>query len=221
MFHARFLDGSQFDQPVGKVLCVGRNYAEHAKELNNPVPSKPLIFLKPATSIVDLHQPFSIPKHFGAVHHELELALLIGKPLHQASPNACHQAIAGFGLALDLTLRAVQEELKEKRQPWDIAKGFDGACPLSRFIPTQGIEPDFQAEFEMVRNGKVQQSGNTHDMIFSIPELLSYMSRYFTLQPGDIVLTGTPKGVGPLMAGDQLSMSLGNRIQFDTAVADS
>jgi len=220
MFNACFLDGSPFSQPVGKVLCVGRNYAEHARELNNPVPSKPLLFLKPATSVVDLHQPFKIPKHFGEVHHELEVALLIGKSLTLASPEECQSAVVGIGLALDLTLRDVQSELKEKGQPWDVAKGFDGACPLSRFAAIDGVDSAFQMRFNMSRNGALQQSGDTKDMIFSVPDLLSYMSRYFTLQPGDVVLTGTPKGVGPLESGDQIRLSLGNLFDIDTAVTE-
>lgn len=218
MFFPSYIDGSKSNAAVGKVVCVGRNYAEHARELNNPIPSKPLLFLKPATAVVALNEPFSIPKQMGAVHHEVELALLIGSSLSQSSPMTCMQSIVGIGLALDLTLRDIQDELKSGEQPWDIAKGFDGSCPLSEFIAIKGIDATFETTFSLNRNGKTQQQGNTKDMIFSIGELLSNMSRYFTLEPGDVVLTGTPKGVGPLISGDKLILKLGSNLNVETQV---
>lgn len=186
-----------------KIVCVGRNYAAHAKELNNPVESSPLLFIKPATAAVPMAGRFSIPKDRGAVHHELELAVLIGAPLTSADDSAVESAIAGIGLAYDLTLRDLQGELKQKSHPWERAKAFDGACPLSAFISAKGL--DLQSlHLTLQRNGELQQSGATADMLFPALDLIATMSQSFTLLPGDVVLTGTPAGVGPLLAGDEL-----------------
>ncbi|MFD2191861.1 fumarylacetoacetate hydrolase family protein [Pistricoccus aurantiacus] len=217
-FTANFLDGDAFDHALGKIVCVGRNYADHARELNNPVPSEPLLFIKPATAAVPLDQPIDVAGR-GEVHFETELALLIGETLTAASPQQAEQAVAGIGLALDLTLRAVQSRLKEKGQPWEIAKGFDGACPLSSFIRLNEI-PDWKAlSFSLDIDGERRQQGNPKDMLFPIPALLAEMSRHFTLEPGDVVLTGTPAGVGPLIPGSELHFSLSAGLELTTAVA--
>lgn len=218
MYQPVFQNGESVNWPVGKIVCVGRNYAEHAKELNNAVPTKPMIFIKPATAAVDLAQPFTIPSGQGAVHHELELALLIGQPLKHASEQQALEAIAGIGMALDLTLRDLQDDLKGKGHPWEVAKAFDGSCPISAFEPVQGLTEDYEFSFTLERNGKLQQHGRTGDMIFKIPYLLSYMSKHFTLMPGDIVLTGTPSGVGPMNPGDQLVIELNDHFRLETSV---
>ncbi|WP_251977578.1 fumarylacetoacetate hydrolase family protein [Salinicola avicenniae] len=210
-FTTRYTDGRETGLPLGKILCVGRNYAEHAAELNNPVPASPLLFMKPATSAVALEEPLVEQFAFGEVHFETELALLIGKRLSRASREDAPEAIAGVGLALDLTLRDVQSALKEKGHPWERAKAFDGACPLSRFVALESV-PDWSAiTFHLDIDGKRQQSGKASDMLFDIPALLEEMSATFTLEPGDVVLTGTPAGVGklPREAVLGLSMSLG------------
>nr|WP_299380539.1 fumarylacetoacetate hydrolase family protein [uncultured Halomonas sp.] len=207
-FVSRFTDGRSFDQPLGKIVCVGRNYAEHAKELNNPVPSTPLLFIKPATSAVMLEEPITIPAERGGVHFETELALLIDETLTGASAQEAEKAVAGIGLALDLTRRDVQARLKEKGHPWEIAKAFDGACPLSSFVAIESA-PDWNSlAFSLDIDGERRQSGQTSDMLFQIPTLLAEMSRHFTLEPGDVVLTGTPAGVGPLPRGAELHFIL-------------
>nr|WP_298411853.1 fumarylacetoacetate hydrolase family protein [uncultured Halomonas sp.] len=207
-FVSRFTDGRSFDQPLGKIVCVGRNYAEHAKELNNPVPSTPLLFIKPATSAVMLEEPITIPAERGGVHFETELALLIDETLTGASAQEAEKAVAGIGLALDLTRRDVQARLKEKGHPWEIAKAFDGACPLSSFVAIESA-PDWNSlVFSLDIDGERRQSGYTSDMLFQIPTLLAEMSRHFTLEPGDVVLTGTPAGVGPLPPGAELHFIL-------------
>ncbi len=218
MYHPHFVDSGKSSLSVGKVVCVGRNYAEHVKELNNSMPTEPLLFLKPPTAVVPLAPQFSLVTHLGDVHHELELALLVGKRLSRANEADCLDAIVGIGLALDLTLRTVQDRLKSKGQPWDIAKGFDGACPITDFVPVQGLPQDFHTTFSLLRNGKVQQSGDTADMLFPIGYLLATMSQYFTLEPGDIILTGTPSGVGPLAVGDRLRLQLGTTPAIETEV---
>ncbi len=207
-FTTRFVDGSETGYPLGKILCVGRNYAEHAAELNNPVPSSPLLFMKPATSAVELESPISQQFTHGEVHFETELALLIGERLSEASAAEALAGIAGAGLALDLTLRDVQSALKEKGHPWERAKAFDGACPLSRFVPVDTDTDWASVYFHLDINGQRQQSGKLSDMLFSVPALLEEMTRTFTLEPGDVVLTGTPAGVGKLPREAVLGLSL-------------
>jgi 2-keto-4-pentenoate hydratase/2-oxohepta-3-ene-1,7-dioic acid hydratase in catechol pathway len=203
--------------PVGKVVCVGRNYAEHARELNNPVPSEPILFIKPASAVVDMRQPIAIPGDQGSCHIETEMALLIGKELRRDAPSEALEAIAGVGLGFDLTLRDVQNRLKEKGHPWEKAKAFDGSCPLSPFVAPQGFVWNDVA-IGLKRNGEVQQQGNSADMITAVAELLSHISQHFTLNPGDVVLTGTPAGVGPLSPGDQLQAQLADQLSVETEV---
>lgn len=219
MFHACFTNATAFNHPVSKVVCVGRNYAAHARELNNPVPTSPLLFIKPASAVCELTQPLVLPRERGVVHFETELALLIGSTLSQADETQALAAVAGVGLALDLTLRDLQQQLKDKGHPWELAKGFDGACPLSSMVPVQGLAPDSRFEFNTTIDGELRQQGNTGDLLQPIPALLSYISQHFTLMPGDIVLTGTPAGVGPLYEGQQLVLALAGQLQESTRVA--
>ncbi|MGP9666424.1 fumarylacetoacetate hydrolase family protein [Halomonas sp. AOP22-C1-8] len=216
----QFTDGQAFPHALGKVVCVGRNYADHAKELDNPVPSEPLLFIKPATSVVDIEQPLSPPFSQGDVHYETELALLVGETLTHATPDEAERAIVGIGLALDLTLRDVQTKLKEKGHPWEIAKGFDGSCPLSRFLPLSRV-PNWNAlAFTLEVDGEARQHGEGSDMIFAIPSLVAEMSRYFTLEPGDVILTGTPAGVGELTRGTSLRLTLTGGLEVTTSVTE-
>ncbi|WP_110656515.1 fumarylacetoacetate hydrolase family protein [Salinicola halimionae] len=207
-FTTRFIDGLETGLPLGKILCVGRNYAEHARELNNPVPTSPILFIKPSTSAVELEDPIERQFSHGDVHFETELALLIGERMSHVSADEAMNGVAGGGLALDLTLRDVQSTLKEKGHPWERAKAFDGACPLSRFVPVEG-DVDWEAvTFHLDINGQRQQSGKTSDMLFGLPALLEEMTRTFTLEPGDVILTGTPSGVGQLPRDAVLGLSL-------------
>ena len=209
MYQHRNWQGALLDYPVNKVVCVGSNYARHIKEMGSQTPTEPVLFIKPETALCDLRQPLSIPDAFGEVHHEIELAVLIGATLKQASEEHVTRAIAGYGIALDLTLRDLQAGLKKAGQPWEKAKGFDNACPLSGFIPVGEFSADPQnVELKLMINGEVRQQGNTADMIYKILPLIAWMSRYFTLRAGDVVLTGTPEGVGPLRSGDALELSL-------------
>ncbi|HRF63433.1 MAG TPA: fumarylacetoacetate hydrolase family protein [Candidatus Competibacter sp.] len=202
------LDGSLLDLPVGKVVCIGRNYLEHIRELNNVTPETPILFMKPSTSLVALDEPIHLPAGRGECHHEVELAVLVGRELRNASTETARQAVAGYGIALDLTLRDLQNELKKKGHPWETAKAFDGSCPLSPFLAPEAL-PDPQAtDLALQINGQLRQRGNTQQMMVSLFELMAYISTHFTLQPGDVVLTGTPAGVGPLQSGDKLMLSL-------------
>lgn len=191
---------SKLPRPIpSKIVCIGRNYAEHAKELNNPIPTSPLLFIKTANSVVPFEKPIAVPTAHGSCHHELEIALLMGE-----------KGIAGVGLALDLTLRDLQDKLKAKGHPWEKAKAFDGACPLSEFV---AVDEELRGELgnlnlELRRNGAQQQCGNSSQMLTPVPALLEEIAQYFTLLPGDVVLTGTPAGVGPLYSGDELEAVL-------------
>jgi len=207
-YRHRYLDGDPLDLSVGKVVCIGRNYLEHIRELNNAVPETPILFMKPATSLAGLDEPIRLPAGRGECHHEVELAVLVGRELHNANPESARQAVVGYGVALDLTLRDLQNELKKKGHPWETAKAFDGSCPLSPFLKPEAL-PDPQATDLALRvNGELRQQGNTRQMMVGILELMAYISTHFSLQPGDVVLTGTPAGVGPLQAGDELLLSL-------------
>lgn len=213
-FTAQFVDGSGFDSPITKVVCVGRNYAEHAKELNNPIPSEPILFIKPESSVVSLDQPFVIPET--DCHYEAEIAVLIGETLSNASAEEAEGGIVGLGLALDLTRRELQSKLKEKSHPWEVAKSFDGACPLSEFVPIEKCGPLNELEFTLHINDELKQHGHSSDMLNPIAPLIAHMSTFFTLRPGDVILTGTPKGVGQLQKGDALSLKFGAELAVDT-----
>src|SRR5690554_6936626 len=163
-FVPRFTDGQEFSQSLGKIVCIGRNYADHAKELNNPVPTEPLLFIKPATSAVHFDELLEPPYNRGEVHYEAELALLIGERLTHATADEAERAIVGIGMALDLTLRDLQTQLKEKGHPWEIAKSFDGACPLSDFMPLNRV-PNWNAlVFELEIDGELRQRGEVSEI---------------------------------------------------------
>lgn len=204
-----FLDGSPCNFPVGKVVCVGRNYAAHARELGNAVPETPILFLKPSTALVPLSPSFAIPQGRGECHHETEITLLIGNTLTNASEAECRAAIAGVTLGLDLTLRDLQNVLKKNGHPWEVAKAFDGAAPLAPFMAPAAFGDLAGTKFSLTVNGDLRQQGNTSDMITPVLALLQYISTIFTLQPGDVVMTGTPEGVAALRAGDVLVLELG------------
>lgn len=218
-YQHQYIDGTRIHFPLGKVVCIGRNYAEHAKELDNPVPTEPLLFIKPGSCVVPLEGGFSIPDDRGSVHYEAEIAVLIGKPLSR-TPNEEEvlDAISGFAPALDLTLRDVQSKLKDKGHPWEIAKSFDGACVLAPFVPGDAIAELRDIGIRLTINGEVRQDGSSAEMIFPIVPVIQEMAGHFNLQPGDVILTGTPAGVGPLNKGDELVLDLVGHSSFASRV---
>ncbi|WP_111657665.1 fumarylacetoacetate hydrolase family protein [Isoalcanivorax indicus] len=217
-YQHKWIDGSVMDMPVGKVVCVGRNYAEHARELGNEVPAEPVLFMKPASALCHLEAPLAIPRDRGAVHHEVEMVVLIGAPLCKASDDEAKAAIAAYGIGLDLTLRDVQDGLKEKGLPWEKAKAFDGSAPVSGLIDARGVSTRQNLDVMLDVNGEMRQYGHTGQMLFPVFQLVAEISRHFTLMPGDLVFTGTPKGVGPLQVGDRLAIRLGNFLVTRTEV---
>ena len=191
-----------------KIVCVGRNYAEHARELGNEVPESPVLFIKPPSSLTTLDGGISWNKTLGECHHECELSIRIGTALKNATAEQAVAAINGVTLGLDLTLRDVQNTLKSKGQPWERAKSFDGACVLGEWLAPDMLADFANATFRLSINGEPRQSGDTADMLFDVVQLLVDISHSFTLEAGDVVMTGTPAGVGPLYSGDQVAMTL-------------
>lgn len=212
------ISGNPIGLPVGKVVCIGQNYQDHIAEMQSKTAPEALFFIKPSTALCALTPGFTIPSAQGAVHNETELAVLIGQPLKQAGYAAVDEAIWGYSLALDLTLRDIQGKLKQLGRPWEIAKGFDGACPVGGFVEKARIATPQQLEFSLTVNGTARQQGNTANMLRGITELISEMSQHFTLLPGDIVLTGTPAGVGPLRSGDTLQLQLADFFTVNSKV---
>lgn len=190
-----------------KIVCVGRNYVAHAEELNNPLPTRPLLFMKPPSALSYLPDVV-IPSDQGECQHEIELAVYIGQPLRKVTTEQAQQAIVGYGVALDLTLRQVQSELKAAGQPWERAKAFDSSCVLGPMVPLNEFAGDGDFTIQLDVNGQQRQQGHSRDMIFAVADLLADISQQFTLQPGDIVLTGTPAGVASLAINDQLTLHL-------------
>jgi 2-keto-4-pentenoate hydratase/2-oxohepta-3-ene-1,7-dioic acid hydratase in catechol pathway len=217
--HFHWHSGDIIPHRPGKVVCVGRNYVAHAAELGNEVPEEPLLFIKPATALTALEPGFIIPVDRGEVHHETELALLVGQPLTRANTEQAAAAILGIGIALDLTLRDLQNQLKALRQPWEKAKAFDDSCPVSRWVPITAFPSWDDIAFSLQVNGEPRQSGHSSLMIWSMLELTTAISQHFTLLPGDLILTGTPAGVGPLHLGDQLTLELAQQLRIHCQVS--
>jgi 2-keto-4-pentenoate hydratase/2-oxohepta-3-ene-1,7-dioic acid hydratase in catechol pathway len=211
-------DSNDIDLPVGKVVCVGRNYLQHIKELENEVPSEPILFIKPSTALAPLNTPVILPKNLGPCHNELELAILIKAKLCQASLADAGSAIWGVGVGLDLTLRDVQNTLKKQGHPWERAKAFDRSCPMSQFVSKDQLKTLSNIHFSLSVNNKIRQQGNSQDMLFPVLRLLVNISNAFTLLPGDIVMTGTPKGVAALAIDDQLTIEMNEYFSVRTNV---
>ena len=193
------------------IYCIGRNYIKHAKELNNPVPSSPLVFLKPQSALCFDGDEIIIPEQSSDVHHEVEIVVAISKSGKNISEEAAQEYIAGIGIGIDFTARDIQQRAKESGHPWSVAKGFDTFAPISRFIHATEFKDLGNINVDLSVNGVNRQSGNSSQMIFSIPFLISYLSGIFTLHPGDLIFTGTPSGVSQVKAGDKIEATLGNK----------
>ncbi|MEN6669921.1 fumarylacetoacetate hydrolase family protein [Psychrobacter sp. B38] len=196
---------------IGKVVCVGRNYAEHARELGNEVPKSPILFMKPASSVVSVRNDIVRPNPavYGDTHYEAELCIQLAADLSAATPEQAQQAIGGVTVGLDLTLRDLQSKLKEKGHPWERAKCFDGACVLADWLEPQAFGDFSQVSYQLVINDELRQDGDSALMLFSVYDLLAEISHAFSLQAGDVIMTGTPSGVGILHENDVLKLTLG------------
>jgi acylpyruvate hydrolase len=203
-----------------KILCIGRNYAAHIAELNNERPDDPVIFSKPETALLRNNKPFYYPDFSTDIHHEVEVLVKISRPGKNIEEKFAHKYYDEIGLGIDFTARDIQSKLKAKGLPWDLAKGFNDSAPLSEFFPkTDFANGDMtNLNFGLTINGEPRQQGNTSLMLFPIDYLISFLSRYFFLQKGDILFTGTPEGVGPVHIGDRLVGNLEGRELFSFEV---
>ena len=187
-----------------KIICIGRNYADHAKELNNPVPKQPLIFMKPPSALLVNNKPLYYPAFTEDLHYEAEIVLKICRNGRHVQPEFPHKYYEQIAFGIDFTVRDIQRKCKEKGHPWEIAKGFDGSGVLSPFINMSTLRNPKSIRFHLTKNGETVQEGDTNNLIFDFDYLITYVSQYFKLQQGDIIYTGTPAGVGPVQIGDQL-----------------
>jgi len=193
---------------VGKVLCLGRNYIEHAKEINTEIPEHPIVFLKPSTAIIGSGDNVMIPPISQDVHHEVELVVMIGKDGKNIPKSKAYEHVAGYAVGLDMTLRDVQHEAKKKGLPWSVAKGFDTSAPVSTILERKFVPNPHNLEISLKVNGEIRQKSNTKNMIFPIDYVVSHLSTIFTLEKGDLIYMGTPEGVGRVVPGDTLEAEL-------------
>jgi len=201
-----------------KIICIGRNYIDHAKELNNDVPTSPMIFMKPSTALLIDNKPFYHPEFSQKIHYEVEIVVKIAKNGKHIDPAFVEQYYEEVGLGIDFTARDLQDDLKSKGHPWEMAKAFDHSAVVSPFISIKDLPNKDNIHFQLIKNEQVVQNGATKDMIFSINTLLVYASKFFTLQKGDLIFTGTPAGVGKIEVGDNFVGKLENKEMFTCLV---
>ncbi|MFN0256876.1 fumarylacetoacetate hydrolase family protein [Pedobacter ureilyticus] len=187
-----------------KIIAIGRNYAAHAAELNNAIPTKPIIFLKPDTAVLKDNKPFYIPDFSKDVHYELEIVLKICKEGKHIAEKFASNYYEEIGLGVDFTARDIQAEHKEKGLPWELAKAFDNSAVISNFLPKSDYKDMYDLKFELKKNGENKQNGHTANLLFSFEKIISFVSQYITLKKGDLIFTGTPEGVGKVNTGDRL-----------------
>ena len=197
-----------------KIICIGRNYAKHAKEMDADIPDSPLFFMKPDVAILRPGMPFFYPNFSNDIHFECELVVKIDRVGKNIAEKFAHKYYSEIGLGIDFTARDLQQKCKEKGHPWEIAKSFEGSAPLSKeFISKDELELD-NISFHLLKNGEKVQWGNSSDMLFSIDQLIAYISQFMTLKKGDLIFTGTPEGVGPIKIGDELKGFIGEKEMF-------
>jgi 2-keto-4-pentenoate hydratase/2-oxohepta-3-ene-1,7-dioic acid hydratase in catechol pathway len=201
-----------------KIIAIGRNYAEHAKELNNPVPTIPVIFSKPDTALLKDNKPFYHPDFSEDIHHEIEIVLKVskeGKHINEKFAASYYEEIA---LGIDFTARDIQQRHKEKGLPWELAKAFDSSAPVSNFLPKAQFADVYNLNFKLDINGQTRQEGNTKNLLFSFEYIIAFVSKYITLKKGDLIFTGTPQGVAKVNIGDRLEGYLENEKLLDFLV---
>jgi acylpyruvate hydrolase len=201
-----------------KILCIGRNYEEHAKELKNPLPAEPAVFLKPDSAILRNNQPFFIPDFAKVFHHEVEILVRINKVGKNIAPEFAHRYYEEIGLGVDFTARDLQDELRSKGLSWEKCKAFDGSAVISEFVNKNKFADLNNIPFHLSLNGEARQRGNTKDMLFNIDQIIAHLSIYFTLKIGEIIFTGTPAGVGSVQIGDELKGYINDELFFDFLV---
>jgi 2-keto-4-pentenoate hydratase/2-oxohepta-3-ene-1,7-dioic acid hydratase in catechol pathway len=205
-----FRDDVKKEFPIGKLVCLARTYKKHAQEMNSDIPKEPLLFLKPSSSVIFNGDKIKIPKMSNCIHHEVELGIVIGRRCKNISKKDASSYILGYLVALDITARDIQTKLKKRGWPWGIAKGFDTFAPISDVVLKENVSNPQELDIKLKVNGEEKQSSNTKNMIFTIEEIIEYISTIMTLEPGDLIMTGTPEGVGEILSGDILEAQLGN-----------
>ena len=201
-----------------KIICIGRNYVNHAKELGNDITSEPLFFLKPDTAIQPKGHPFFIPDFSNDIHYEVELVIRINKTRKYIEEKFAHTYYSQIGLGIDFTARDIQEKCKSKGLPWEKAKGFDGSAQISRnFIDKSDLDLN-NISFSLQKNGGQVQQGNSKEMCFNFDTIITYISKFYTLKIGDLIYTGTPEGVGQVVAGDKLKGFIGEKEMFKVVI---
>ncbi len=193
-----------------KIICIGRNYREHAKELNNAIPEKPVFFMKPDTALLQKNNPFFYPDFSNDIHYETEIVLKINRNGKHIDEKFAPKYFNEISVGIDFTARDLQAEQKKKGLPWEIAKAFDGAAPIGKFIPKENFTDINNLNFSLKINGKTRQQGNTSDMMFSFNRIIAYVSRFISLKTGDLIFTGTPAGVGPTAINDHFEVFIEN-----------
>jgi acylpyruvate hydrolase len=196
-----------------KIICIGRNYADHARELKNDIPAEPVIFMKPDSALITGNRPFYLPEFSTDMHYETELVVRIHKLGRHIEERFAHKYYADITVGIDFTARDVQQRLKSQGLPWELAKAFDGSAVLGEWVPLAGRDIQ-DLHFHLDKNGKTVQQGHTADMLFNVNQIISFVSRYFTLKIGDLIYTGTPAGVGKVDIGDPLNGFLGDKELF-------
>lgn len=198
-----------------KIICIGRNYAEHTKELKNEVPTEPVFFMKPDTALLKDGEAFYYPDFTKNLHHEIEVVIKINRVGKHIEEQFAHKYYDEIGLGIDFTARDLQAKCKEKGLPWEKAKAFDGSAPIGKFIKKDQLNNLSNISFELKINGETRQTGNTKDLLFSFDQIISYVSKFVTLKVGDLIYTGTPEGVGPVKIGDKLQGYLKGELSFE------
>ncbi len=192
-----------------KIICIGKNYAEHVKEMKGEVPSEPVFFMKPDTAMLKDGEPFYYPEFTKDLHHEIEIVLKINKAGKHIEEQFAHKYYDEIGIGVDFTARDLQAKCKEKGLPWEKAKAFDGSAPLGSFHKKEKFTDQKNIDFHLLVNGELRQKGNTKDLIFSFDKVISYVSKFVTLKTGDLIFTGTPEGVASVKVGDKLEGFIG------------
>lgn len=210
--------GTSENVEIGKILCLGSNYDAHIREMRSPKPDEPVVFMKPASALISGGQNIVIPQISKNVHHEVELVAIIGDTTRRVAREAAMRNVLGYAVGIDVTLRDVQAAAKEKGRPWTVAKGFDTSAPVSEIVLAGEVDNPHDLGLRLFVNKEKRQDGRTSEMIFKLDEIISYLSSIFTLNRGDLIFTGTPEGVGPVVEGDRIRAELDGLVFLEVGV---
>jgi len=203
---------------VRKIFCMAKNYAKHIEETASEKPDMPILFIKPDTAIIKNGGTVMLPEESNNVHYEIEMVCIIGKSGKHINFENAMDYVYGYAVGIDVTLRDIQLQAIKSGHPWSIAKGFDTSAPISEIIPKEKVDDPYNLGLRLWLNGELKQDGNTNNMIFKLEEIISYLSRFFTLERGDLIYTGTPSGIGPILSGDRIRAEISNLVTLDVQI---